>query len=88
MARQFAEHFTDFTILDSVPFFATVKRKRIVVNGTTATQLDNPTAPGGALDQLLQDNVRTYRKLVDLCSSTSDVEVPEAFDEDSETLPY
>lgn len=82
MARQFAGRFAGFSILDSVPFFATVKRKRIVVTGTSATQVDNPTAPEEALDRLLQDNIRTYRKLVELCSKTDTVSVPEAFDEE------
>jgi hypothetical protein len=85
MAKQFAEHFSGFTILDSVPFFATVKRKRICVAGNTANQVDNPTAPEEPLDKLLQDNVRTYGKLVELCSTVDRVEIPEAFDEDEAT---
>jgi hypothetical protein len=79
MARQFAEHFRDFTILDSVPFFATVKRKLIHLDGATVTQRDNPTEPGAPLDRLLQDNIRAYGKLVELCS-TLDVDVPVALD--------
>ncbi|WP_437769004.1 DUF4417 domain-containing protein [Sorangium sp. So ce764] len=81
VTHQVARHFSSFTIVDSVPFFATVKRKRIVVNGLSITQINNPTASEETLDALLQDNVQAYRKLVAVCATCNNVEIPEAFDE-------
>jgi len=82
VAHQVARHFASFTIIDSVVFFATVNRKRIVVNGTSAAQVDNPTASDELLDGLLQTNLQTYRKLVAVCAASEHVHVPETFDED------
>ena len=84
VAHQIAKSFTSFTVIDSVPFFATVKRKRIVTNGVAATRVDNPTAPDETLDLLLQDNVRTYRRLVTLCAKSDALEIPDTFDESEE----
>jgi hypothetical protein len=85
VAHQVARHFSSFTIIDSTVFFATVKRKRIVVHGTSAAQVDNPTSPGESLDGLLQDNVREYRKLVAMCARSGQVEVPDVFDDEDDT---
>lgn len=85
VAHQVARHFSSFTIIDSAVFFATIKRKRIVVHGTSAAQVDNPTSPGESLDGLLQDNFREYRKLVAMCAGSGQVEVPEVFDDEEDT---
>ena len=82
VTHRVARHFSSFTIVDSVPFFATVKRKRILVSGASGTQVDNPTAPDELLDALLQDNVRAYRRLVDVCTVSDRVYVPEGFDDE------
>jgi len=82
VAHDVACYFPSFTIVDSAPFFATVSRKRILVRGTSATQIDNPTAPGEQLDDLLQDNVRAYRTLVEVCAASGHVDVPDAFDDE------
>ncbi len=82
VAHDVGRHFSSFTIIDSVPFFATIKRKRIVVDGTRVSQIENPTEADESLDALLQTNLRTYGKLVTVCIGSRKVEVPAELDED------
>lgn len=82
VAHLVARHFAALTVVDSVPFLATVKRRRIVAYGAALGQLVNPTSPGEMLDKLLQDNVRTYTTLVASCASSELVEDLEGLDDD------
>lgn len=84
VAHLLSRYFDAITIVDSVPFFATVKRKRIVVDGTSVTQRDNPTEPDELLDLLLSDNVCAYRKLVTKCIRAEQVELPDSIDDEDE----
>jgi hypothetical protein len=81
VSRTVGERFASFTVVDSVPFLVTMHRKRISIDGHVAVQLDNPTSPGESLDILLQDNIRTYRKLVSLSAASDGIDVSGALDE-------
>lgn len=68
LVREVARRFARFTIVDSVPFMAAIMRRRIVLTGNAVTQVKNPTDRGEALDDLLQDNIRTYTRFVALAA--------------------
>jgi hypothetical protein len=86
LAREVASNFDSFTIADSVPFMATVNRKRITWTGTAVVEEDQPTEGGEWLDGLLQANVRSYAALVNRCVGAS-VPVPESLDENVSEMP-
>lgn len=76
--------FERWVLIDSVPFFATVNRREIILDGSRARRVAAPTAPDETLDRLLRRNLATYRRLVGLCAGPETVEVPEELDEWSE----
>lgn len=82
VAHLVARHFSALTVVDSVPFLAAVKRRRIVSNGADTAQLVNPTSPGELLDELLQHNIRTYSGLVARCAGSELVGDLEGLDDD------
>jgi hypothetical protein len=86
LAREVASSFRTFTVADSVPFMATVNRKRISWTGTAVIEEDQPTEAGELLDELLQANVRAYTSLVNRCVAGS-VAVPESLDEGVSEMP-
>jgi hypothetical protein len=86
LAREVASTFDSFTIADSVPFMATVNRKRITWTGTAVVEEDQPTEAGEWLDELLQANVRSYARLVNRCAGES-VPVPEWLDRNVNEMP-
>lgn len=50
---------------------ATVKRSRFVSSSPGSVQrVASPTAPGAVLDNLLLDNIRTYRAVVEGCAAS------------------
>jgi hypothetical protein len=81
-----AASFDHFTVADSVPFMATVNRKRITWTGTAIIEEDQPTEPEESLDELLQANVRAYTRLVRRCAGGS-VAVPDSLDEGVSEMP-
>lgn len=85
-ARQVASNFDSFTIADSVPFMATVNRKRITWTGTAVIEEDEPTEVDETLDELLQANIRSYKGLVNRCVAGT-VAVPESLDECVSEMP-
>lgn len=70
VAPLLAKHFDAFTIVDSVPFIASMSRKRLVVGGASVREVDNPTPQGESLDDLLRDNIREYQALVKACAAS------------------
>ena len=66
-----SRRFPAFTLVDSAPFMATVKRHRIVVEQGTARQVESPTCPEEQLDRLLRMNLSAYQNLVDNLSASS-----------------
>lgn len=83
-AQKIAEFFDGFTLVDSIPFMATVKRKRIVVRGNSVEQVDHPTLGDETLDRLLATNLRLHREvLTSACSRQID-----GLDDDFEDAPF
>lgn len=80
MTARFAQYFRNFTVVDSVPFIATQKRKRIIHQPSYYRQLDEPMALGEPLDVLLQDNVREYGSFV-AASAGRKVTAPKEWDD-------
>jgi hypothetical protein len=80
--RQVARSFREFSLVDSKPFMSTIWRRRIVVEGTTATEVESPTVAGETLDRLLRRNLSSYRKLVELICNRDDVSVTDGLLDD------
>ncbi len=75
VASKLARRFSAFTVVDSEPFFASINRKRITISGTSKSRVDNPTDAGEPIDDLLQDNIRTYTRLVEECAAFDPAQV-------------
>jgi hypothetical protein len=78
--REISQNFVHFSLIDSFPFMATVKRRRIVVDGASVTQVESLTKPDETLDRLLRSNLRSYREAVHLCSRLDSMSVSDEFD--------
>lgn len=63
---ELAKHFPHVTLVDSVPFMASVMRKEIWVTDSGVRQLDHPTKLRAPVDDLLDANLRVYEHLVSL----------------------
>ena len=59
--EDFARKFQRFTLVDSVPFMATIHRRRLVPRGQTRIgRVPNPTPADQPLDDLLEENIHQY----------------------------
>jgi hypothetical protein len=79
--REIGKSFVHFSLTDSFPFMATVKRRRIVVDGDSVKQIESFTKSDETLDRLLRSNLRSYREAVHLRSRLDGMSISDEFDD-------